>query len=500
MQVQFPKKAVTSLRCILSQAQSAEESQQLRIPEPMADIDRILGAWGQILVRGKEWREDYISVSGGTMVWVMYLPEGESQAPQMVQAWLPFQMKWDIPHTKVDGKIRILPLLESVDARSTSARKMVVRASVNILAEAYTEEECDAFLPEDLPEDVCVLKKTYPLLLTRECGEKIFEMEEDLTLPQSAPPIAEILRFSFHPELIDQKVLSGKVVFRGSGLAHILYRSEEGELCTWDFEIPFAQYDTLETEYEQDARCRVLPVVTALELEHRPGGELRLKAGICGQYMICDFTHLTFAADAYCIHGETSVQQEVLDIPAVLEIKQHTIPVEMNMPITASRVIDTSFYPGYSKIINQTDIAAVDITGTFCVLYQDENGHLQGKTQRWQGECKYPAATNVQLSCHLQPSGIPRTGTASADTLIKSNLYLDALFSTENRIPMVAGVEVGEKKTPDPNRPCLIMQKMGNTSLWELAKKNGSTVEKIRSANHLEEAAQPGQILLIPVL
>ena len=68
MQVQFPKKTVKALRCILSKVQSCEESQQLRIPEPMADVGRILGAWGQILLRTKEWREGHIMVSGGTMV------------------------------------------------------------------------------------------------------------------------------------------------------------------------------------------------------------------------------------------------------------------------------------------------------------------------------------------------------------------------------------------------------------------------------------------------
>ena len=304
MQVQIPVKTIKNLRCILSQTQSAEETQQLRIPEQMADVDRILGCWGQVLLRAKEWRDGYITVSGGVMAWVMYLPEGEPNAPQVAQAWLPFQIKWDLPSTEMDGKIRVLPLLDSVDARITSAKKIIVRASVSVLAEAYMEEASEVYIPEDLPEDVCVLKKTYPMLHARECGEKIFEMEEDLTLPQSAPAIGEILRFSFHPELIDQKVLSGKVAFRGSGLLHILYRSNEGELCSWDFEIPFAQYNQLDLSYEQDAKCRILPIVTALELDAHPNGELRLRAGVSGQYLIYDVSEFTVAEDAYRIHGD----------------------------------------------------------------------------------------------------------------------------------------------------------------------------------------------------
>ncbi len=500
MEVQFPKKTLNCLRCILSHVQSVEESQQLRIPEPMEDIGRILGSWGQILIRSKEWRDGYISVSGGTMVWVMYLPEGVSQTPQVVQAWLPFQIKWELPYTETDGKIRVLPLLENVDARSTSARKMVVRASVNLLAEAYLEEKCEVFTPEDKPEYLFLLEKTYPMLLTRECGEKIFEMEEDLTLPQSAPAIGEILRFSFHPELIDQKVLSGKVVFRGSGLLHILYRSEEGELCTWDFEIPFAQYDQLDVEYEQEAKCRILPIVTGLELDHRPGGALRLKAGISGQYLIYDITEITLAEDAYGIHNDVKYALDELSVISVLDIKQHTIPAEMRIQLHASRVLDTAFYPCGNRSRKHADGTMMDLSGNFCMIYEDENGNLQGKTQRWQEEYALPSAADVQQCTDLQPSGVPRINLSSGDAIIKSNLYLDTVTTIRNQLPMISSVEMGETKVPNPDRPGLILQRMGNASLWDLAKENGSTVERIKKANGIEDTAECGQMLLIPVI
>ena len=500
MQVQFTKKAFKNLHCILSQIQSVEESQQLRIPEPMADVGRILGTWGQILLRSKEWRDGYICISGGVMVWAMYIPEGEPQTPQTVQAWLPFQMKWELPYTQTDGKIRVLPLLDNVDARSTSARKMVVRASVSILAEAYLEEEIEIFTSDERPADLCMLEKTYPMLLSRECGEKIFEMEEDLTLPQSAPPIGEVLRYSFHPELIDQKVLSGKVVFRGSGLLHILYRSEDGELCTWDFEIPFAQYDQLDYEYEQEAKCRVLPVVTGLELDQRSDGELRLKAGISGQYLIYDITELTVAEDAYWIHGDVNNTSQGLSIPSVLDMKQQTVPVEQRVPVHAARILDTAFYPGCSRSRNHSDGAVLDLSGSFCMIYEDENGKLQGKTQRWQGEYSIPAASNVQMQTDLQLSGTPRANVASGEAVLRSNLYIDTISTAQNQFLMITNVEMGERRMPDPNRPSLILQRMGNGTLWNLAKENGTTVERIKAANHLDDTAEPGRMLLIPLL
>jgi hypothetical protein len=49
-----------------------------------------------------------------------------------VDAWIPFQVKWDFPQTQRDGQILVVPFLKNADARSTSSRKMIVRVNVSI--------------------------------------------------------------------------------------------------------------------------------------------------------------------------------------------------------------------------------------------------------------------------------------------------------------------------------------------------------------------------------
>ena len=117
-----------------------------------------------------------------------------------------------------------------------------------------------------------------------------------------------------------------------------------------------------------------------------------------------------------------------------------------------------------------------------------------------QGEYPLLSASNVRICCDLQPSGVPRTTITSGDATIKSSLYLDVLSTVQNPIFMVAQMELGEREAPDPGRPGLILQRMGNITLWDLAKENGSTVDKICKANNIGENVQQGQMLLIPVL
>lgn len=502
MKVEFPTKSVGCLRCIKSEIRQIEETQELRMPDQMPDVGRILCCWGQVLLRSKEWQDGVMTVSGGVMAWVMYMPEGEEGNGRMAQAWIPFQVKWDLPQSKHDGTIRVEPLLQNVDARTTSARKIVVRVNISILGEAFVQDRVEVCVPENIPENIQLLKRTYPMVLPRESGEKSFEMEEELNLSQSAKPVDEILRFSFHPELIDRKVMSGKVVFRGAGLLHILYRSLDGELCSWDFEIPFAQYAQLDTEYEQDAQCTVIPVVTGLELDTVPEGKLCLKVSLAGQYMIYDTTPITVAEDAYCVYAETQMQTDVLQLPTVLAFERKTVRVEQSMHMQASHIVDTAFYPWLPRYRRHNDQIHAELGGMFHMLYRDDNGNLQGSTQKWQGVETVAVAENAELEMLIQPSGRPQGDSASSQTVMRADVLLDEVVAAQSQIPMICALEMGEIEPPDPNRPNLILQRTDGKSLWELAKQNGSTVESIRNVNGLLDGAQPdaGKMLLIPVL
>ena len=124
MELQFKKQAFACMDTVVREVQNLEQTHEIKLPDSMPDIGRVLDSWGQVLLRGKEWRGNAMMVSGGVMTWVLYAAEGDPQ-PQSVEVWIPFQMRWEFPQTQRDGTICVLPLLKSVDARSTSARKMM---------------------------------------------------------------------------------------------------------------------------------------------------------------------------------------------------------------------------------------------------------------------------------------------------------------------------------------------------------------------------------------
>ena len=64
MDLQFNQSVIKYLRTVSREYQTQEQTQEIRIPDGMPDIGSILGSWGQVILRGKEWNGDTLTVTG----------------------------------------------------------------------------------------------------------------------------------------------------------------------------------------------------------------------------------------------------------------------------------------------------------------------------------------------------------------------------------------------------------------------------------------------------
>lgn len=498
MELQFQKVSLSCLEPAVQEVQNGEQTQEIKLPEAMPDIGRVIAAWGQPILRSKEWRGDTAAFSGGLMVWVLYAPEDGSEE-QCIDGWIPFQMKWDLPEDVPEGTLRLNLMPRFVDARSVSPRKLMVRAGMSVMAEAMTPKEAMLYSADNVPEDVQLLKSRYPVRLPVEAGEKAFSLEEDLVLPVSAPEAEKIVYYNLRPKVSDEKVMGNKIVFRGTGELHVLYRCRDGQLCSWNFSVPFSQYAELRGEFSHDAQADLVLSPTALELNLDAEGRLRLKGGLVGQYIITDKQILELIQDAYSPERDLSVQNEGLPLPAVLENRRENIYGEQTIPADANRVADISVLPEFPRQ-NRTETGVeVELPGTFQVLYYGEDGVLRSGTGRFAGTHTLPADENSRILVTPMNTEVPQTVTGNGNILVKGEFPLEMTTTATGAIPMVTGLELGQQRQPDPARPSLILKRAGTGGLWDIAKGAGSTMDAIRRANDLESEPNPGQMLLIPI-
>lgn len=491
MDLQFRKEPISYLRTVINELQTQEQTQELRIPDGMPDIGRVIASWAQVLIRGKEWRMGGIGVNGGVMVWVLYAPEDGTE-PQSVETWLPFQMKWDIDATSQDGTICATPFLQSVDARSISARKMIVRAGFGIMAHARIKGKAELGIPESLPEDVYILKNNYPMVLALESGEKPFTIEDKLELPPAMHAPEKIVYYKLCPEVTEEKLMTDKLLFRGKINVHLLYLCAQNQLHHWDTELPFSQYAELGQDFLDIANSAIQIAVTNSELEKGSDGKLTLKVGLLGQYTIYDRVEIPVVEDAYSPRRQLQLQTEPLKLPAVLD----TV-TEMIRPMQESDLAleDVVFYPDAPRTYRDDNGICTELSGQFYGLGSDQQGLMEGTVLRWEESRELPADADVRVELSLVSECAEPMGDKP-----ETNMIMVARYLADRELSMVTGLELGEVREYDPERPGLILRRKGEQSLWEIAKQAGSTVEMIQKVNDITQEPEADKMLLIPVL
>lgn len=497
MELQFNKGDVAFLHRAVDQAQTQEQTQEIRIGDGMPEIGRVLGCWGQVMIRGKEWRGNGISIQGGVKLCVLYAPE-EGNSYQSVEAWLPFQMKWDLKEDLQDGTILVQPMLKSADARGVSSRKLMVRANISCGLQAYSPSHKEVYSPVQVPEDVCLLRRSYPVMLPKEAGEKLMQLDDELPLQKNAEKPWKLHGCWLIPSITEQRVMTDKLIFRGKGKLCMICSCEEGKPEFLEQEISFSQYAQLNEQISANAMIRSVPILSNLELE--PGEEkLYIKAGIVMQYLIYDRQMLELVEDAYSPRRSVKVQLQPLVIPSLLDSVTETVRQKQNMQADQPQLLRCDWRGEFPSCANQNDTLNLEQEGQMHFLYADAEGQLQGAAQRGKLQWQLPSFSDNHTLVYLQAPEVECYNDHEGLAADISLTYSADTVST-GMMDMVSALELGECAEPDPMRPSLVVKRSGADSIWSLAKACGSTVEAILEANGLEEAPKDDRLLLIPVL
>ena len=496
MELQFQETAFRCLRSTAADTRSAEQTLEVRLPENMPPVGRVLGAWGQPLIRGKEWTKDQVNVSGGVMAHALYEAE-DGSGVYCVEGWIPFQLRWELQDSQQDGIMLVGCLLRSVDARQIGAEKLMLRCSISAAGQAMEKQTLNLYTPGELPEDVQVLQERYPVCVPVEAGEKPLMLEEEMLLSPGMADVEKILYYELMPAVKEKKVMADKMVFRGSAHLHMVYLGNDGMLHAFDTQLPMSQYGELEQEYGPDAELWVEPVVTDLEMERLEDGRLRVKAGILGQYLVCDRPVIQTVRDAYSTQRSVQLHSQQLMLPNILDQRTETVVWSQTVPAQAGNVVDCSVNAAQPRVAAMEQ--ALQTEGASSLLYYDPEGMLQSVTTSFQQEMELPMGRNTSVFASASPMMEAQAVPGMEDVGVQGTMDVNIWASDSAGIPMVTGIGLEENVHADENRPSLILRRAGELSLWELAKKCGSTVEAIRAANDLDGEPESQRMLLIPV-
>lgn len=491
MEIKFNETQCEHLRSFTDQVLTREETMEIRLPEGMPDIGRVLGCWGQSVIRSKQWRGGGMQVSGGVMVWVLYQPEN-GEEPQSVEGWVPFQEKWEFEDDGRDGFVWVHPVVRTLDARSVSPRKLMVR--VNISTQGRALQNCRQILyqPDHTAEDVQFLRRNYPMELPTQCGEKLVQLDEELALPEEFANSQKLLYYSLVPTVTEQKLVGNRLVFRGVCAVRLLCQAA-GKVKGWDGTVDFSQFADLDRDCSPAGEGEILPVMTDLELTLSEG-RLRLKAAMAAQYILWDRVMVELVEDAYSPRRAVEPVFSQIQLPARLDKHRESVTLEQSVRCDMGELADCSVLWEHPQFRGNSGSIGISCQ----MLYYDPEGRLQSTSARL--EQNLTAQADPDAAVEIRSVSPDRCAVRTDGETVTLTQPVELEYTVRNTGPMqmITGLELGELQEPDPGRPSLILRRC-REDLWSLAKASGSTVEAIRSANGLEGEPEPSRMLLIPI-
>ncbi len=478
--MELKKTAFSYLEPLYMESRVFEQTQELRLAEGMPDAEKVLGVWGQPVLRSKDWRTDTVGFSAGMLLWVLYQPE-DGSAPRMLDGWVPIQGKWTLPEETQEGKLLLDLTAAFLDGRTTSPRKIMVRCGLGACLQALAPTEGTQYAPEELPEDVFVLERTIPLRLNIQAGEKLFQMEESLGEGKA-------LCYTLCWSITDQKVVGNKLAFRGNVEVQALLEGDTP--VSRSFAFPFSQFAELDETFGSTAEAEVTMAVTSAELD----GNI-LKLGLTAQYVITDLTEIKTIEDAYSNQRPVELTMEESFFPAILDKRWESIPCQGTLPEQIPGAVQLSAWMEPVGIQRREEGTRLLARGNAQILWEGEDC-LCGIQTKLEGERLLAVQGEATVTACLP--GQPQPDLSSRESMT-CEMKCRVVTLRRDGIPQATAIELGEVTAPSPDRPSLILCRAEKKSLWEIAKETGSSVEAIQKANQLEGPPAPGQMLLIPI-
>lgn len=475
-----------------------EETMEMIVPDACPDIATLLDTDAVPNLQSKECGEGCLTLSGVAVCHLLYQPEGGGV--RQLRAEIPFQFATELDAFQPQTKCVILPCVSLAETRVMNPRKVLIKVELCFTVTAYEPTqlcccreipECDALGIEQRTER---RRGSFAVHI----GERPFTYEDEVQIPSSKPAMRELLRVRAQAFCSEARMIGGKLVFKGGSKLRALYLSEDGQLCTAEFELPFSQVAEVGLVSENASFQLELTVVRCVaEQSDAEGRYINVTLELTAQVVIREEQELEVVTDAYSIRGIGTPSFLPYQLPRVLEqgSRRQTAHEMLETAASAQEICDARAYVGQVRQVGGALSAELRVV----VLYQTEEHSYSALTRQMQVKCACECGEGQRCIGVGVLSDVSATA-MSGGVEVRLNVDFHVLAMDSVRFYSLSAFELdNEQPLNEEHTPSVVLRQVteGET-LWEIAKAYRTTRSEIEQANSLSAEPTAGQMLLIP--
>ena len=475
------------------------------VPDSKPDILNTICTSGVVSIYKQEALDGKVRLDGCINAYIMYLPDGVEDSVRGLNTVLDFSENISVPNVQEGMEVITDVKIKSLEARVINGRKVGLKATLEVALKVYQNEDVEVINDIQNDEGIQILKEDLKVNSLVGCGKTKLFAKETIQI-DNMDNLAEILKAQLSIVDKDIKISYNKVLTKAEIQIEVMYLTEDNRINTVTCKIPAVGFIDIPDVSEGnicDVNYTIKNIIIKpnVQEEHSINIEIELEVS-CYAY---EEKQINLIQDMYSPTKKLSFDKKqvmtMTDKRNVTDVKQ--IRENINLKETdGEKLLDVDVSTSIinenkinSKILyelelnlrfifenqrNQIDVREVNIPFDF-VIDNLENGETLNTENCMEVKDKnFIIQDGGNIDCNI-------------DLVANTNMYRNANINTIQNVE-----DDGERDEQDYSVVIYIVQK-GDT-LWNVAKRFGSTVEGIARVNGIENEnlIMPGQKLYIP--
>ena len=473
------------------------------------DIRTKIKERGDIIIEKVKGMEGRVGITGRLKFRLLY---NTGNGCESTEGEIPFEEVVTIEGVTAQDLVKCMGFLEDISIHVVHSRKISVKALIKLNISTKSMYGSEAVLKMDM-ENIQTRYRRINAMRLVAAQKDIFRIRESVNLPAVNDSVGKILWHELEPESMEFRIRDNELMIKGELSVFCIYTSEqmESNINFHTESIPFTGKITLNDSME-NAYPDICVSISEKNLNLRPdnNGEMRiLEAEVIIDMDIKAYgeENCEVLADAYSPSRELIFSKENVLCESVIMKNNVQCRVDKRFKLSEPdivKILNSTGVVYIEDIVNSEDAVIIEGSVTVDVLFLRNDSEEMIKFMKY----KLPFSQKISdieynekymYTCKTEGLRI-NTNFAGDEVEVKCVMGIDVMVTSPCEETLITDVAEGK---PDYER----LKKLpgitgyitnGDDTLWDIAKKYGTTVNKIMEINNLNsEEIRSGMKLLI---
>ena len=476
------------------------------VPDIKPDILSVVSTNGNVCIYKKEVMDGKVKLEGAINAYVVYIADDERANIRTINTSLAFSKVIEVKDVKAYMTVDEKNILQSLDCKILNERKISLKAVVEVTFTNYSKESVEYIENLDECRDIELLNKEITVNSLVGSGTTKVYAKDTISI-DGTDNLSDIMKVEISIENVENKASYNKILSKADEAFKIMYLTDDGRIETVRSTIPMVGFIDMQDVSDDDI-CDISYELKNLVV--KPNNVEEHSIYVEAEYELLGFVYkkqsINIIEDLYGRTRSFSYEQQNVKVMKEKSCVQDKLNIRKQENIEGlqnNKIYDIEVRP---VILNTNlDNGRINYQGNaeLTFIYAQNEGTSIGVKKLVEpfefsiNSSEVDVKSNVQTSMSVTQKDVIITATDTVE--VKLEIVFSADVTNESTIKIIRNIKEDESRNVEKFSIIIYYTKAGDT-LWNIAKRFGSTVEEIVKINGIEDSNKimPGEQLFIP--